>query len=81
MGDKERGAGGIPWLQKQMKTHRVSEVLSGESHGAFTGHGDGQQAALGQLRAVGIQLGHVHPQHCGDCGDAVGDRDFHAVLC
>lgn len=64
-----------------METHRVSEVLSGEGHGAFAGHGDGQQAARGQLWAVGIQLGHVHPQQRSDCGDTVGDRDFHAVLC
>lgn len=63
-----------------MQTHRVSQVLSGQGHRAFAGHSDSQQAAWGQLGAMGVQLGHVHPQHRGDRGDTVGDRDFHAVL-
>lgn len=64
-----------------MTAYNISQVRSRESHGAFASHGDCQQAARGQLRAVVIRQGHFHPQHCGHCGDTIGDRDLHAVLC
>lgn len=64
-----------------MTAYNISKVRSRESHGAFASHGDCQQAARGQLRAVVIRQGHFHPQHCGHCGDTIGDRDLHAVLC